>query len=71
MGKKFEDHTETLKKSVGMSFVEEDLVIDVKFLNKTGVEPERYGNSVYFPITNKYLLILDDVLSSNTILEYA
>ena len=34
------------------------------------VEPERYGNSVYFPITNKYLLFLDDVLSSNTVLEY-
>ena len=35
------------------------------------IEPERCGNSVYFPITNKYLLFPDDVLSSNTILEYA
>ena len=31
------------------------------------IEAERYENSVYFPITNKYLLFLDNVSSSNTI----
>ena len=36
-----------------------------------GVEPERYGNSEYFPITNKYLPFVDYDVSSNTILEYA
>ena len=39
--------------------------------SRGGVEPERYGNSEYFPITNKYLLFVDYDVSSNTILEYA
>ena len=44
--------------------------MDLGFI-KTFLEPERYGNSVYFPITNKYLLFVNNDVSSNTILEYA
>ena len=56
MGKKIEDLTKIVKKSVSMNFVEEYLMNDVKFVNETAGIKMIINSGALFSIASKKLM---------------